>query len=607
MKKPKIRAKDPKKTIKTLMSYMKDEMLRVFALWFLAILSTLIGLLAPALIGRAIDILAISKSNSPMFQFWWIILIIAGVYLLDASLSFSQEWLMAGVSQRIVSKMRNLLFAKLQKLPLIFFDTKAHGELMSRFTNDLDQVSSAISQTVIQLMNAILVILGAMAMMLYLSPKLTVVSLIVLPLFYVLTRTITKHTSRYFKDQQGALGALNAQIEESISGIQVIKAFGREAETTAEFAVLNNRYREIGTKVLFISGFLMPFMNIINNIGFVSVATAGGIMAYQGEITVGLITSFLTYTRQFSRPLVNLANMYNTLQAAIAGAERYFEILEIKEDPRSNILESKTQRDALTSSSSAENDNFEIPKIIFENVSFGYTEDQLILKEVSFVIEPGRRVALVGPTGAGKTTIVNLLCGFYAPTSGRILIGDRDLQSISPQELSSIVAIVLQDTYLFSGTITENLRYADESASDEALTSATEFANAHHFIQNLEQGLASGLTEGAGNLSQGQKQLLSIARAVLRPSQILVLDEATSNIDTMTEKQVQQAISQWMKGRTSVVIAHRLSTIRESDQIFVIQGGCIVESGTHDQLIAKGEAYYTLYMNSLGSTTDNGM
>lgn len=602
MKKPKIRAKDPKKTIKTLLSYMKGEMRRVFALWLLAIISTLIGLLAPALIGRAIDILTISKVNSPMTQFWWVVMVIAGVYLLDATLSFSQEWLMAGVSQRIVSHMRNLLFAKLQKLPLIFFDTKAHGELMSRFTNDLDQVSSAISQTVIQLMNAILVIAGALGMMMYLSPKLTLVSMVVLPLFYMLTKTITQHTSRYFKEQQAALGALNAHIEESISGIQVIKAFGREAETIEEFAQLNNRYREIGTRVLFISGFLMPFMNIINNIGFVSVAFAGGIMAYQGTITVGLITSFLTYTRQFSRPLVNLANIYNTLQAAIAGAERYFEILELEDDSRSNIEDRRPSRETNVQLEDSQED---IPEIEFDNVSFGYTEDQLILKEVSFVIKPGKRVALVGPTGAGKTTIVNLLCGFYTPTSGRIRLGGRDLASISPQELSRVIAIVLQDTYLFSGTIAENLRYADENASLKALTTATEFANAHHFIQNLKNGLDSHLTEGAGNLSQGQKQLLSIARAVLRPSQILVLDEATSNIDTMTERQLQKAISQWMKGRTSVVIAHRLSTIRESDEIFVIESGQITERGSHDQLIAREGSYFRLYQNSLGGTTDS--
>lgn len=592
MKKPKVRAKDPKKVAITLLSYMKEEKRRVMALWTLAVLSTLIGLLAPALIGKGIDILAQAKTNSPLDQFWQIIMAIALVYLIDALLSFSQEWLMAGVSQRIVLRMRRILFEKLQKLPLVFFDTKAHGEIMSRFTNDLDQVSSAISQTVIQLMNACLVIVGALSLMIWLSPKLTLVSLIVMPLFYLLTRTITKQTNKYFKDQQAALGSLNAQIEESISGQVLIKAFAREEESYLEFEALNESYRQIGTKVLFISGFLMPFMNIINNVGFVCVAFAGGLMAYHGDITVGLITSFLTYTRQFSRPLVNLANLYNTLQAALAGAERYFDILEEAEDPRTNIQTDLTA-EVLSQQS-----------IRFEKVSFGYEPNHLILKDISFTAKAGSKLALVGPTGAGKTTIVNLLCGFYTPTSGQIWIGERPLESLSPQVLSELVAIVLQDTYLFRGSIGENLRYAKSDATEAELLEATNFANASHFIQTLPRGFDSELEENGNNLSQGQKQLLSIARAVLRPSQILVLDEATSNIDTLTEKQVQKAVASWMKGRTSVVIAHRLSTIREADQILVIEDGCIKERGSHDELMASEGAYYHLYQSGLGNTTE---
>lgn len=592
MKKPKVRAKDPKKVAITLLSYMKEEKRRVVALWTLAVLSTLIGLLAPALIGKGIDILAQAKTNSPLDQFWQIIMAIALVYLIDALLSFSQEWLMAGVSQRIVLRMRRILFEKLQKLPLVFFDTKAHGEIMSRFTNDLDQVSSAISQTVIQLMNACLVIVGALSLMIWLSPKLTLVSLIVMPLFYLLTRTITKQTNKYFKDQQAALGSLNAQIEESISGQVLIKAFAREEESYLEFEALNESYRQIGTKVLFISGFLMPFMNIINNVGFVCVAFAGGLMAYHGDITVGLITSFLTYTRQFSRPLVNLANLYNTLQAALAGAERYFDILEEAEDPRTNIQTDLTA-EVLSQQS-----------IRFEKVSFGYEPNHLILKDISFTAKAGSKLALVGPTGAGKTTIVNLLCGFYTPTSGQIWIGERPLESLSPQVLSELVAIVLQDTYLFRGSIGENLRYAKSDATEAELLEATNFANASHFIQTLPRGVDSELEENGNNLSQGQKQLLSIARAVLRPSQILVLDEATSNIDTLTEKQVQKAVASWMKGRTSVVIAHRLSTIREADQILVIEDGCIKERGSHDELMASEGAYYHLYQSGLGNTTE---
>lgn len=588
-KNQKVRAKNPRKTLKRLWSFMEKEKYKVLALWILTLLSTGLGLIAPNLIGKSIDALASAGNGFISQTFFWLLAILAVVYVVDALMSFFQEWLMAGVSQRIVAKMRFTLFEKFQKLPVVYFDIKARGDLMSRFTNDLDLVSSAISQTVIQLMNAVLVLVGAFSMMLYLSPKLTLVSGIVLPLFYILTRTITNQTSKYYKEQQSALGALNAQIEESISGIGVIKAFGREEETIAEFEVLNQRLKVVGTKVLYISGFLMPFMNIINNIGFVSVALAGGLMAFNGEITIGLIISFLAYTRQFSRPLVNLANIYNTLQGAIAGAERYFEVLSADEEQRLEIPLNKTP--------------LQNGSIRFDKVSFAYDPKSPILKEVSFEIPAGGKLALVGATGAGKTTIVNLLCGFYTPSEGQIWVGDQELGSVDQETLSNWIGIVLQDTYLFSGTIAENIRYGSENATDQALWEAAEFSNARHFIEALPEGIHSVLQEGGSNLSQGQRQLLSIARAVLRPSQILVLDEATSNIDTRTEKQVQSAIGKWMKGRTNVVIAHRLSTIRDADHILVLEKGRIVEQGNHESLRLLGGTYETLYLNSLGETS----
>lgn len=588
-KNPKARAKNPRKTLKRLWSFMEKEKYKVLALWILTLLSTGLGLIAPNLIGKAIDALASAGNGFISQTFFMLLAALAVVYAVDAMMSFFQEWLMAGVSQRIVAKMRFTLFEKFQKLPVVYFDIKARGDLMSRFTNDLDLVSSAISQTVIQLMNAVLVLVGAFSMMLYLSPKLTLVSSIVLPLFYILTRTITNQTSKYYKEQQSALGALNAQIEESISGIGVIKAFGREEETIAEFEVLNQRLKGVGTKVLYISGFLMPFMNIINNIGFVSVALAGGLMAFNGEITIGLITSFLAYTRQFSRPLVNLANIYNTLQGAIAGAERYFEVLSADEEQRLEIPPNQTP--------------LQNGSIRFDKVSFAYDPESPILKEVSFEIPAGGKLALVGATGAGKTTIVNLLCGFYTPSEGQIWVGDQELSCVDQETLSNWIGIVLQDTYLFSGTIAENIRYGSENATDQALWEAAEFSNARHFIEALPEGIHSLLQEGGSNLSQGQRQLLSIARAVLRPSQILVLDEATSNIDTRTEKQVQSAIGRWMQGRTNVVIAHRLSTIRDADHILVLEKGRIVEQGNHESLRLLGGAYETLYLNSLGETS----
>lgn len=589
MKKSKVKAKNAKQTLRTLWQFIEKERYRVIGLWILTVVSTGLGLIAPNLIGKSIDALAAGSVGFISKHFLWLLGLLVLVYVFDACVSFIQEWLMAGVSQRIVAKMRTKLFDKFQKLPLVYFDTKAHGDLMSRFTNDLDLVSGAISQTVIQLMNALLVLVGALGMMCYLSPKLTLVSAIVLPLFYILTRMITSRTGKYYKDQQAALGALNAQIEESISGIGVIKAFGHEEETIAEFEKLNDDYRIIGRKVLFISGFLMPFMNIINNIGFVCVALMGGLMAYHGEITIGLITSFLAYTRQFSRPLVNLANIYNTLQGAIAGAERYFEVLLTEEDLRLGIEKSNVP--------------LQKASIRFEKVSFAYNPQTPILKEVSFEIPEGGKLALVGATGAGKTTIVNLLCGFYTPSSGRIWIGEQELSQIDQQTLSEWIGIVLQDTYLFSGSIAENIRYGSEGASDKSLWEAAEFSNAVHFIKALPDGINSHLQEGANNLSQGQRQLLSIARAVLRPSQILVLDEATSNIDTRTEKQVQLAVGRWMKGRTNVVIAHRLSTIRDADHILVLDDGQIVEQGNHESLRRQNGIYETLYINSLGETS----
>lgn len=607
MKKPKTKAKNPKQTLKQLWRFAKREKYMVLALWILTLISAGLGLMAPALMGQMVDALAGPVSapinglagaggSGPAGTTGLLVVRLLGllltVYLADAVISFVQEWLMAGVSQRIVVKMRTVLFEKCHRLPLVYFDKKSHGDLMSRFTNDLDQISGAVSQTVIQLMNALLVLFGALGMMLWLSPKLTLVSAIVLPLFYLLTRTITRYTSRYFKEQQAALGALNGQIEESISGIEVIKAFGRETETIAEFEALNQQMQQVGTKVLIVSGFLMPFMNIINNVGFVSVALAGGLMAYSGEISIGLITSFLTYTRQFSRPLVNLANIYNTLQSAIAGAERYFEVLSADEDQRLSI------------------DAVELPLshggIRFDQVSFAYEPGNPILKEVSFEIPAGGKLALVGATGAGKTTIVNLLCGFYTPDSGRIYLGDRELKTVDQESLSQWIGIVLQDTYLFSGTIAENIQYGLSDASEEALWEAAQFSNAIHFIKALPDGLHSRLQEGGSNLSQGQRQLLSIARAVLRPSQILVLDEATSNIDTRTEKQVQLAVSRWMAGRTNVVIAHRLSTIRDADHILVLEQGRIVEQGSHESLLALNGVYKALYENSLGQTSYTG-
>lgn len=578
---PVVKPKSLKGTIKRLSSYFGKESKTLSIIFMLIVISSALTLLVPYLIGKAVDTMNLQQGEVNFTILEEIVMILLGVYLIDALFSFLQGWLMAGVSQRIVKTLRSHLFQKLQKLPVSFFDKRTHGELMSRLSNDIDNVSSTISQSTTQLMSGIITIIGSLIMMLILSPFLTVASLITVPFVFLLTRSITRKTSVWFKNQQELLGQLNGHIEETISGLFVVKAFNHEEKAIEEFEVVNKSLREVGLKAQIWSGFLMPIMNVINNLGFVAVAVVGGILAVKGMITVGVIASFLTYSRQFGRPLNDMANIFNMLQSGVAGAERVFEIIDEQDEP-----------DDVQGAVPLAN-----PKghIVFENVSFGYQQDVPILKNVSFEACEGSSTALIGPTGAGKTTIVNLLTRFYDVTEGRILIDGRDIREYTRDSLRRSFGFVLQDTYLFSGTIKENIGYGKPDASDAEIEKAAQLSNADFFINKLPEQYDTQLTENGGNLSHGQRQLLAIARVILAKPAILILDEATSSIDTRTELQIQDALLSIMKDRTTFMIAHRLNTIRNADTIMVIDDGTVMEKGSHDALIRERGRYYNLF------------
>ncbi|QIC07238.1 ABC transporter ATP-binding protein [Brevibacillus sp. 7WMA2] len=578
---PVVKPKNSMEALKRLWGYLREQRWSLFLVFFLVLASSGFALMGPLLIGKAIDSMGITTGQVQFSLLAKIVGSLIIVYILGALASWLQTYLMASVSQKTVKSMRKDIFDKVQTLPLRFFDERPRGDLMSRLTNDVENINNTLSQATTQIFSSLITVIGAVGMMLMLSPSLTLVSLIVVPLGLFITKKIAERTRKLFLEQQTELGQLNGYIEEMISGQRVVKAFNREQQTIDQFAEKNQRLKKVGAQAQVFSGVIPPLMNAINNLSFALVAGIGGYMAVQGVITIGIITAFLNYSKQFARPLNEMANQFNMLQSAFAGAERVFEVLD--EEPE---FADQAVADSLEQVEG---------KVEFKDVTFGYKPDKPVLQEINLVAEPGQMIALVGPTGSGKTTIVNLLMRFYDVQQGSVIVDGRDIRQIDKENLRSSIGMVLQDTYLFAGTVIENIRYGRLDATDEQVMYAARMANAHSFIERLPEGYHTKLTEDASNISQGQRQLLTIARAILADPSILILDEATSSIDTRTEMQIQKALKVLMQGRTSFVIAHRLSTIQEADQILVINQGEIIERGNHKELLEQQGFYYNLY------------
>lgn len=575
---PQIKPRDVKGTMKRLWEFVGRRKLVLGFAFILVLLSSAFHLIGPLLIGKAIDNFIIPGDFRGLAR---ISMLMLAIYAMAALCTWLQNYLMVGIAQKTVKELRKELFYKVQAMPLGFFDSRQHGDLMSRLTNDIENISASLNMSIIQIFSSVITFLGTLVMMLYLSPVLTLFTLVIIPVMLLTTGKIATHTREFFADQQKTLGKLNGFVEEIISGQKVVKVFCREEECIKEFEEYNQELRNQAVRAQIFSGVIPPLMNALNNIGFVIVAAAGGYLTMKGIITVGVIASFINYSKQFARPLNELANQFNMFQAALAGAERAFEIMDEKEEPEDvpGALVLNNVKGAVK----------------FDSVYFGYKKDMPVLKNVSFDVKPGQTIALVGPTGSGKTTIVNLLMRFYDIDEGEISIDGKNIYEIRRDSVRSALGIVLQDTYLFSESIRENIRYGRLDASDEEVEKASRLANAHYFVCRLPQGYDTVITEGGANLSQGERQMIAIARAVLADPAILILDEATSNVDTRTELHIQEAMLALMKGRTSFVIAHRLSTIRNADLILVINNGEIIENGNHEELLKKKGLYYNLY------------
>ena len=586
--------KNMKKTVGRLLSYIGRNKLLLLIMIVCVIFSALVTLASPVLQTEALNYLTPVSSEGYMefvdgfprvdFKSMGKILgLIAILYVFSAGLTFTQSRLSARLSQGTVRTMRNDLFARIERLPIKYIDNHPHGDIMSRMTNDIENIANTISQSVASLISSLIIIVGALVIMLYRSWEMTLISVVTIPITIFVTSFVTKRVRRYFVTQQKLLGKLNAEVEESVMGYRTIMAFSREEITKKRFGEISGELRKTGIKAEIFGGVMGPLMNIVNNVGFLLIVVAGVLFALDGRIEITTVFLFIQLSKQFTRPINEIANQFTAILNAISGAERVFEIM----DEPSEIDEGKeVLRPEKVSG-----------RLSFRHINFSYVPGEPVLKDFNLEVEPGQKIAIVGKTGSGKTTIINLLTRFYEIDSGEILLDSKNIKDITKDSLRDNIAIVLQDTVLFTDTIESNIRYGKPYATDDEMRKAAVTANADRFITRMPDGYQTMLTESGGNISNGQRQLLSIARAVLADPKILILDEATSSVDTRTEMRIQEAMVQLMKGRTTLIIAHRLSTIRDADKIIVLDGGKICEAGNHDELLAQKGVYYNLYMS----------
>ena len=583
------KAKDFSGAVKKLLRYMSKYKIRLIGMMIFAIVGTVFNIVGPKILGKATTELfngLVAKVNGTggidFDKIGKILLWTLGLYLCSAAFSFVQGFIMTGISNDVSYSLRKDISGKMNRLPMKYYESRTYGEVLSRITNDVDTLQQGLNQSITQLITSVTTLIGVFIMMLSINVWMTLCALLILPCSMFIISKVMKRSQKYFRQQQKYLGDVNGQVEEVYAGQNIVKAFNKEEAVMATFEETNKKLYESGWKSQFFSGMMMPIMQFVGNIGYVMVALLGGFMTIKGVIEVGDIQSFFQYIRNFTQPVQQIAQVTNMMQSAAAASERVFEFLEEEE-------EEQTVEHPVTLENGVEG------HVTFEHVSFGYRSDQIIIKDFSEQVQPGQKIAIVGPTGAGKTTLVKLLMRFYDVNSGRILIDGHDIREFDRRNLRECFGMVLQDTWLFNGTIMENIRYGRLDATDEEVIAAAKAAHAHRFIQTLPEGYNTVLNEEASNVSQGQKQLLTIARAILADNRLLILDEATSSVDTRTEERIQKAMDNLMKGRTSFVIAHRLSTIKDADVILVMKDGDIIEQGNHEELLAMNGFYANLY------------
>ena len=580
--------KDLKGSLGKLLSYIGNFKAAIIVVMIFAAASTVFNVIGPKTLGKATTALSeglmakIQGTGSIDFTYiGQILLFVLGLYVCSAAFNFIQGWIMTGVTQKICYRMRKEISRKINRMPMKYFESRTYGEVLSRITNDVDTLGQGLNQSITTIITSVATLVGVLIMMLSISPLMTLIAIVILPISMALISFVVKKSQKYFKDQQEYLGHINGQVEEVYGGHLVIKAFNREKDTIEEFNRTNEILYQSAWKSQFLSGMMQPIMMFVGNLGYAAVALSGGLLAIRGTITIGDIQAFIQYVKNFTQPIQQIAQVINQVQSMAAASERVFEFLNEEEEDQT--VEHPADVSAVTGT------------VDFDHVQFGYNPDQTIIKDFSAHVKPGQKIAIVGPTGAGKTTMVKLLMRFYDVNSGSIKLDGHDVRDFNRRELRDAFGMVLQDTWLFKGTIMENIRYGRLEATDEEVIAAAKAAHADHFIKTLPGGYQMELNEDASNVSQGQKQLLTIARAILADNKILILDEATSSVDTRTEVTIQKAMDNLMRGRTSFVIAHRLSTIRNADLILVMKDGDIVEQGNHEELLEKNGFYANLY------------